>query len=91
LDAALSAITAAVVGVVLNLAVVLALHTLFREVAILRWGMIQVPVVAFASLDAFALVLAIVCFVGLTRGRWPDALVIVGSALAGAARWAVQR
>jgi len=75
LDAALSAITAAVVGVILNLAVVLALHTLFPD----------------GSLDPFALVLALVCFVGLTRGRWPDALVIVGSALAGVVRWAVQR
>ena len=91
LDAALSAITAAVVGVILNLAVVLALHTLFRKVAIVRWGIIRVPLVDLASLDAFALVLAIVCFVGLTRARWPDALVILGSALAGAARWAVQR
>ena len=75
LDAALSAITAAVVGVILNLAVGLAWHTLFRDGAI----------------DFFALALAIVCFAGLTRGRWPDALVIVGSALAGAVRWAVQR
>ncbi len=91
LDAALSAITAAVVGVILNLAVVLALHTLFRDVAIAQWGMIRVPVVGLASLDVFALVLAIVCFVGITRGRWPDALVILGSAMAGAVRWAVQR
>ena len=75
LDAALSAITAAVVGVILNLAVVLALHTLFPD----------------GSFDPFALVLAVVCFVGITRGRWPDALVILGSALAGAVRWAVQR
>jgi chromate transporter len=75
LDAALSAITAAVVGVILNLAVVLARHTLFPG----------------GSLDLFALVLAIVCFVGLRRGRWPDALVILGSALAGAVRWVVQR
>ena len=75
LDGALSAITAAVVGVVLNLAVVLALHTLFPH----------------GSFDPFALVLASVCFVGLTRGRWPDALVILGSAVAGMMRWAVQR
>ena len=91
LDAALSAITAAVVGVVLNLALVLALHTLFRDVRIVSWGIVRLPLVAPASLDGFALVLALVCFVGLTRGRWPDAIVIVGSALAGAARWAVQR
>jgi chromate transporter len=74
LDAALSGITAAVVGVILNLAVVLALHTLFPN----------------GSFDPLALVVAMVCFVGITRGRWPDALVILGSALAGAARWALQ-
>jgi len=75
LDAALSAITASVVGVVSNLAVVLAQHTLVRDGAI----------------DFAALALAVVCFVGLTRYRWPDALVVIGSALLGILRWAVQR
>jgi len=70
LDGVLSAITAAVVGVILNLGVVLALHTLFRD----------------GRIDFFALAVAVICFVGLTRGRWPDALVVAGSALAGIAR-----
>jgi len=67
LAGALSAITAAVVGVILNLAIWFALHTLFRQV---------VPVHAFgldfdrpvpASLDAWALVLAAGAMVGMFR------------------------
>src|SRR3954471_22202056 len=38
LSGALSAITAAVVGVVLNLAIWFAIHTLFSEVRPFRWG-----------------------------------------------------
>ncbi|WAP69277.1 chromate efflux transporter [Jiella pelagia] len=57
LSAALSAITAAVVGVILNLAVWFALHVLFAEVReVAGYGLsLDVPVVS--SLDALALVL----------------------------------
>jgi chromate transporter len=75
LDGALSAITAAVVGVILNLGVGLAVHTFFRD----------------GRVDLFALALAAIAFVGLTRGRWPDALVVAGTALAGIARGLVFR
>jgi chromate transporter len=75
LDAALSAITAAVVGVILNLGVVLAMHTFFHDGAV----------------DLFAIGLSVACFVGLTRWRWSDALVVGGSALAGMTRWVLAR
>jgi chromate transporter len=60
LSAALAAITAAVVGVILNLAVWFALHVLFAEVRILRaYGMsLDVPVLATANLPAIVLTLA---------------------------------
>ena len=57
LNGALSAITAAVVGVILNLALWFAIHTVFREVRPLRWfGMgFDAPVLASVNGWAFAL------------------------------------
>ncbi len=68
LSSALSAITAAVVGVVLNLAVWFGLHVLRP---------------AGAGLDPFAVAVALVTFVGLVRWRWEIAYVVIGSGLAG--------
>ncbi len=56
--AALSAITAAVVGVVLNLAVWFALHTLFRETAIVTIGPVRFDAPILASMDPSAALLA---------------------------------
>jgi chromate transporter len=81
--AALEAVTAAVVGVIANLAVTFAVQTLFdrvREVDTIG-GSIPVPV--WSSLDVFALVVAVVTFVGLWRLRWKILPVIGASALAG--------
>ena len=60
LSAALAAITAAVVGVILNLAFWFALHTLFRELRSLEAGPValDVPVLASANLPALALTAA---------------------------------
>jgi chromate transporter len=59
LSAALATITAAVVGVVLNLAVWFALHVLFAELAETRWlGMrIEVPVLSSANVPSLILTL----------------------------------
>ena len=57
--AALSAITAAVVGVVLNLAVWFALHTLFRETAIVAIGPVRFDAPILASIDPWAALLAV--------------------------------
>ena len=67
LAGALSAITAAVVGVILNLAIWFAIHTIFREVTPIRaYGLsFDVPVLASANIWALTLsvaaVLAIFC------------------------------
>ena len=55
---ALSAITAAVVGVVLNLAIWFAIHTLFRSVALWRLGPVRFDLPVLASVDLWALLLS---------------------------------
>ena len=55
---ALSAITAAVVGVVLNLAVWFALHTLFRETTMVKLGSVRFDAPVLASIDQYAALLA---------------------------------
>ena len=59
LTGALSAITAAVVGVILNLAIWFAIHTLFREVVHVRQLGLSFDAPVLASVNAWALVLAI--------------------------------
>jgi chromate transporter len=58
LDGALAAITAAVVGVVLNLALWFALHVVFRAHAPVRWGPLELLVPELASLDPLSLAIA---------------------------------
>jgi chromate transporter len=85
LSAGLSAITAAVVGVILNLAIWFALHVLFGEVNRIEAGglILQVPVPS--SLDAASLVLSVAAFVAMLRFRAGMIPVIFVSALLGAA------
>ena len=68
LGAALSAITAAIVGVVLNLSVIFTYHVLLPE---------------GKGFDWYALAASIVAFVGMLRFKWGMIPVIIGSALAG--------
>lgn len=83
LNAALSTITASVVGVIRNLALWLGMHTMFRtvrEVPVLTGG---VPVPVMGSIDPIATLIAAVAFVGMWRLRWGIAPVVAGSAAAG--------
>ncbi len=88
LTGAMSAITAAVVGVILNLAIWFALHVLFRELR--SWtglGMtFDVPVWSTVNLPALLLTLA--STVAIFRFKAPMPAVLAASALAGAA-WQV--
>ncbi|MEP6974071.1 MAG: chromate efflux transporter [Spartobacteria bacterium] len=68
LTAALSTITAAVVGVVLNLAVWFGMHALFP---------------AGAGIDWFAFVVALVAFVGMLHWRWQIIPVVLGTGALG--------
>ncbi|MGO4715297.1 chromate efflux transporter [Bradyrhizobium sp. 2TAF24] len=59
LAGALSAITAAVVGVILNLAIWFAIHTIFRDVLPVRGYGLSFEAPVFASVDPWALALAV--------------------------------
>ena len=76
LAGALGAITAAVVGVILNLAIWFALHVLFREVGAFRAGPLDLPAPVLASLDAGALALSIVAGAALLRLKLAVPLVL---------------
>jgi chromate transporter len=76
LSAALSAITAAVVGVVLNLAV---------------WFGHHVIVPTPERIDWFALVVAVVAFVGMSRWKWDIMVVVAGGAALGLVRMLLQK
>jgi len=65
LSGALSAITAAVVGVILNLAVWFGLHALFGTVQTMRLGPISMAVPIWPSLDLLALALSAFAAYGL--------------------------
>ena len=68
LGSALSAITAAIVGVVLNLSVIFTYHVLLPE---------------GKGFDWYALTASAVAFIGMLRFKWGMIPVIIGSALAG--------
>jgi chromate transporter len=87
LSAALSAITAAVVGVIANLAVWFGIHVLFaesREVGPLGW---DVPVLA--SIQPLALVVMLGAAVALLRYHLGMIPVLAASAAVGLLAWAV--
>jgi chromate transporter len=69
LTTALSAITAAVVGVVLNLAAWFGLHVVFAEVDEVRTAGLRLYVPDLATLDAAALAVTLGAFVALFRFR----------------------
>jgi chromate transporter len=68
LTTTLSAVTAAVVGVVLNLAVWFGIHVLFPDGKTLDW---------------FALMLSAVAFTGMLRWKWHVVPTVIGSGLVG--------
>ncbi len=68
LSGALAAITAAVVGVILNLAVWFGLHVLFREVRELRWaGRLTLDVPVLSTVNVASLVLTAAAIVAMFR------------------------
>lgn len=67
LGAALSAITAAVVGVILNLALWFAVHVIFRQVVSVDWHGIGVDLPVFSSIDWRAAVLSAMAMLAMFR------------------------
>ncbi|MCC6469987.1 MAG: chromate efflux transporter [Alphaproteobacteria bacterium] len=80
---ALAAITAAVVGVVLNLAVWFALKVVFREHIDWAGAGMRLDLPVGASLDPAALVLAVASMLAMLRLRVGMAWTLAGAALAG--------
>ncbi|AWN37285.1 chromate efflux transporter [Methylobacterium radiodurans] len=85
LAGALAAITAAVVGVILNLAVWFALHTLFGALRPVRLGPLRLDLPVWSSLDPYALALALAAMLALFRLRLGVPAVLAGCAAAGLA------
>ncbi|KTF69745.1 chromate efflux transporter [Sphingomonas sp. HT-1] len=82
---ALSAITAGVVGVVLNLAVWFALHTLFRQTEPVRLGPIRFDAPVLDSMDPWAMLLAGTAIAAIFFLRASVLLTLAGAAGAGVA------
>jgi len=85
LTGALAAITAAVVGVILNLALWFALHYLFGAVTERRYGPLRLDLPEWSSLDPTAALLAAAALVAVLRFRAGMVVVIIGCAIAGMA------
>ncbi len=85
ISGALSAITAAVVGVILNLAVWFALHTWFsRAIPVHRWGLaLDIPVLT--SADPWALALSAAALLAIFRFKLGLIITLLGCAAAGVA------
>ena len=85
LAGALSAITAAVVGVILNLSIWFALHTLFRDTVPIRTLGLSFDMPVLSSVDIPALALAIVAATAIFRFNLGMLTVLGGSCAAGVA------
>ncbi|HYF56478.1 MAG TPA: chromate efflux transporter [Salinarimonas sp.] len=89
LHGALSAITAAVVGVVLNLGLWFAIHTVFRETDPIRRFGLSFDAPVLASVDPWALALSAVAVVATFRFRVGMIPTLAGCSLAGIALYLV--
>ena len=85
LGGALAGVTAAVVGVIGNLAVWFALHVFFTRVETIAAGPLRLSLPDATSLDPVALAIAVAAGWALLWRHWGLLPVLAGSALAGLA------
>jgi chromate transporter len=83
LRAALTAITAAVVGVVLNLALWFGLHVMFGTVNERTFGMIHLPIPDVATIRPVSIGLSLLAAIAMFRFRISMLVVLVACAVAG--------
>ncbi|WEX86593.1 chromate efflux transporter [Sinorhizobium garamanticum] len=83
LSAALAAITAAVVGVILNLAVWFSLHVLFRELYEARGLGMTIDVPVLSSVNVASLILTLAAMVAVFRFKIGMLTALAGSSLVG--------
>ena len=84
-SAALAAITAAVVGVILNLAIWFALHVLFAKVDAVPLGPLHLQVPEIATLDPIALAISTGALIALLRFKTPILWLLAACAALGLA------
>ena len=85
LSAALSAVTAAVVGVILNLAIWFALHVIWRDVTRVQAGPLSLELPVLSSVDWAAAALSVLALIAVFRLRLGMATVLAGAAALGLA------
>jgi chromate transporter len=85
---ALAAVTAAVVGVIADLALWFGLSVLFGEAPARSWGPVSVDVPVWSQLDGWALALTVLSLALVFRLRWGLLRVLSVAAGAGLALWA---
>lgn len=83
LNAALAAITSAVVGVILNLALWFDVHVLFGDVREFAWAGLKLELPVLASIKPAALVLTVVAAIAVLRFRTGPVACLIGCAAAG--------
>lgn len=89
LNAALSGVTAAVVGIILNLSIWFALHILFADVGERHHGFVRLWTPDLASFDWRVAAIALLSGFLLVRRRWPVLAVLAAAALGGIAASAI--
>jgi chromate transporter len=85
LSAALTGITAAVVGVIANLGVYFALHTLFSGTARPTWGPVSLTLPLLDTVRPVSVAITLVCATLLLRARWSVLRTLAAGAVLGLA------
>lgn len=85
LQAALSTVTAAVVGVIMNLGIWFALHTVFRRTTAVSWGWLHADIPEITTFDPFAGILVLFALVAMFVLRRGMAWTLAATASIGAA------
>jgi len=83
LSGALSAITAAVVGVILNLAIWFGIHTIFRNVHPVEWGPLSFDAPVWGSVDPWALLLSAAAIIAMFRFKLGMLATLAATSAAG--------
>jgi chromate transporter len=83
LTGALSAITAAVVGVILNLAIWFAIHTIFRQTMALDAGPLRFDMPLIESVDPWALLLSLAAVIAMFRFKTGVLTTLAGASALG--------
>nr|WP_091132105.1 chromate efflux transporter [Microvirga guangxiensis] len=88
LSGALTAITAAVVGVILNLAIWFGIHTIFRETQDLTWGPVNVSAPVWGTVNVWALLVSAAAVIAMFRFKVGMLPTLAATSAAGIALYA---